>query len=211
MISADKQNVDYVCRISSGLAEGSTGEVPIFEILPSDQPGYVISHHSPTGAWTTVLRAANRLRNKETSNSASGPDYFGFSHPVIAKLIQELPNADKCIGYIKQEFIEQYGMSAARKKAGGGSVMPSTGAKGKQQRSSKDDGDDKEDDDEVNDDDGSSQQKQQNQAALFKQETGNNEDMDQDMDGGNDDEDGGDDEDEGDERAEADMEDVKID
>ncbi|KAJ3258271.1 hypothetical protein HK103_003752 [Boothiomyces macroporosus] len=40
--------------------------------------------------------AANKIRNKDHSNSASGPDYFGFSQPTIMKLIQAMPNADQC-------------------------------------------------------------------------------------------------------------------
>ena len=35
----------------------------------------------------------------------SGPEMFGFSHPTIAKLIQELPNAEMCDRYIFQEYI----------------------------------------------------------------------------------------------------------
>ncbi len=30
----------------------------------------------------------------------SGPERFGLSDPIIVKLIQELPNADKCTKYI---------------------------------------------------------------------------------------------------------------
>jgi len=36
--------------------------------------------------------------------SASGPDYYGLTHPTIAKMIQDLPNADKCRNYVWQEF-----------------------------------------------------------------------------------------------------------
>lgn len=35
----------------------------------------------------------------------SGPEMFGFSHPTIAKLIQELPNAAMCDKYIFQEYL----------------------------------------------------------------------------------------------------------
>jgi len=45
------------------------------------------------------------MRNKDHSNSASGPDYFGFTSSTIAKLIQDLPNADKCKNYRWQKVI----------------------------------------------------------------------------------------------------------
>jgi len=70
-----------------------------FEITSDDDPDYLVSQSTPTGAWTCVLKEANRIRNKESTNSASGPDYFGFSHVVIMKLIQDLPNANKCANY----------------------------------------------------------------------------------------------------------------
>ena len=45
------------------------------------------------------------MRNKDHSNSASGPDYFGFTSSTIAKLIQDLPNAKKCKNYKWQKVI----------------------------------------------------------------------------------------------------------
>jgi len=47
------------------------------------------------------------MRNKDHSNSASGPDYFGFTSSTIAKLIQDLPNADKCKNYRWQKVINK--------------------------------------------------------------------------------------------------------
>jgi hypothetical protein len=45
------------------------------------------------------MRQSNAVRNRTGSNSASGPDYYGFSQLVIAKLIQELPGARDCAKY----------------------------------------------------------------------------------------------------------------
>ena len=131
MISASS-SVDYICRIVEG-----PENVPMFEIHPSDQPDVVITHQSPTGAWTAVLRAANKLRNKETSNSASGPDYFGFAHPVVAKLIQELPGADQCANYIRQEFIEFAGGSGGQSGAASGGAPKKGKAKGAAEKTAK--------------------------------------------------------------------------
>ncbi|KAF9962935.1 hypothetical protein BGZ70_007784 [Mortierella alpina] len=82
------------------------GEAPKFQIDAADQPGKPIIAGTATGAWTHVVKAANAIRRRDHSNSASGPDYFGFSNATIAKMIQDLPNADKCETYIMQRFEE---------------------------------------------------------------------------------------------------------
>lgn len=92
-------NAQYRCRIVE--ADGH----PQFEVIPDDDPDNIIKSPTATGAWTTVLKMANKIRQKESSNSASGPDYFGFSHPTIAKLIQDLPGADKCANYVWQDYL----------------------------------------------------------------------------------------------------------
>ncbi|KAF9954489.1 hypothetical protein BGZ72_004566 [Mortierella alpina] len=79
---------------------------PGFQIDAQDQPGKPIIAGTATGAWTHVVKTANMIRRREHSNSASGPDYFGFSNATIAKIIQDLPNVDKCTSYIMQRFEE---------------------------------------------------------------------------------------------------------
>jgi len=101
---------NYTCRIKN--QDGASR----FEIIPDDDPENVVSAPTATGAWTTVLKEANRIRNKESTNSASGPDYFGFSHPVVIKLIQDLPNAKKCSKYVWQTFVEADTPNATKKK-----------------------------------------------------------------------------------------------
>ncbi|ORY04894.1 hypothetical protein K493DRAFT_253090, partial [Basidiobolus meristosporus CBS 931.73] len=102
MVDPESQTI-YVCKISDG------GDGPKFHIEPEDQPDNPIIANTATGAWTTVVKAVNTVRKREHSNSASGPDYFGFSHPTIAKMIQDMPNADKCQQYIWQQFIVMAG------------------------------------------------------------------------------------------------------
>ncbi|RKP22716.1 F/Y-rich N-terminus-domain-containing protein, partial [Syncephalis pseudoplumigaleata] len=95
----DKQTI-YTCSVRDGI------DGPKFYLEPEDQPDGIIEANTATGAWTTAVRLANRVRQREHSNSASGPDYFGFSHPTIAMLIQELPDAEKCTHYVFQKFEE---------------------------------------------------------------------------------------------------------
>ncbi|ORY07817.1 hypothetical protein K493DRAFT_403576 [Basidiobolus meristosporus CBS 931.73] len=132
MVDPESQTT-YVCRISDG------GEGPKFHIEPEDQPDNPIIANTATGAWTTVVKAVNTIRKREHSNSASGPDYFGFSHPTIAKMIQDLPNADQCKQYIWQEFIVMAGRGPGGKKSQKGATesKPNGKANGKTNGKSK--------------------------------------------------------------------------
>ncbi|BGP15010.1 hypothetical protein JCM10213_002846 [Rhodosporidiobolus nylandii] len=110
-------SADYLCRVVDG-----GDAAPRFELHPSDQPGVVISTGTPTGAWSTVVKAANKIRNKQHSGSVSGPDMFGFSHNVVKALIQELPGASAVKGYVSQTYVEDpsavpYGGSQSKKAA----------------------------------------------------------------------------------------------
>ncbi|KAF9994571.1 hypothetical protein BGZ80_000565 [Entomortierella chlamydospora] len=95
-----QQQTTYTCSVIDD------GEAPKFQIDAEDQPGNPIIAGTATGAWTHVVKTANQIRKRDHSNSASGPDYFGFSNATIAKMIQDLPNADKCKTYIMQRYEE---------------------------------------------------------------------------------------------------------
>ncbi|CAG8488301.1 9349_t:CDS:2 [Acaulospora morrowiae] len=92
------KNTIYTSKIEDGR------EGPKFIVQADDAPGQPIIASSATGAWTPVIKQANSIRNRKHSNAASGPDYFGLSQPTIRKMIQELPNSEKCKNYIFQEF-----------------------------------------------------------------------------------------------------------
>jgi hypothetical protein len=96
------ETVEYNCRIVDG-----GNNAPRFELEPADQPGVVISAGTPTGAWSQVVKTANKIRVRNHSNSVSGPDYYGLAHNVVKALIQELPGAAEVPGYIWQTFIEE--------------------------------------------------------------------------------------------------------
>ncbi|KAI7884833.1 hypothetical protein K492DRAFT_157982 [Lichtheimia hyalospora FSU 10163] len=95
-----KNNTVVVSTILDG------GDGPLFHVTAHDMPNQPIIANSATGAWTVVVRRSNEIRHREHSNSASGPDYYGFKHPTIAKLIQDLPGAEKLKYYIPQQFEE---------------------------------------------------------------------------------------------------------
>lgn len=106
--------------ITSTIIDG--GDSPRFHVVAADMPDEPIIANSATGAWTVVVRRSNEIRHREHSNSASGPDYYGFKHPTIASLIQDLPGAKDLEQYVWQTFEEMEPraakgvMAAAEKK-----------------------------------------------------------------------------------------------
>lgn len=73
-----------------------------------------------------MVKTANMIRRRDHSNSASGPDYFGFSNATIAKLIQDLPNSEKCNTYVMQLFEEPSATTGKSTPAGTAPTSPTT-------------------------------------------------------------------------------------
>lgn len=99
-----------------------------------------------------MVKTANMIRRRDHSNSASGPDYFGFSNATIAKLIQDLPNADKCKTYVMQLFEEPSATTGKSTPAGTAPTSP-TIEKRKHSVLGSNDQDGDEDEEEEDDDD----------------------------------------------------------
>lgn len=92
--------VVYHCTILDG------GDGPKFQIVAADVPDKPIIAGTATGAWSGVVKQANAIRQRQHSNSVSGPDFFGLGQNTIKHLIQELPNANKLKDYVWQNFVE---------------------------------------------------------------------------------------------------------
>ncbi|KAJ7741296.1 F/Y rich C-terminus-domain-containing protein [Mycena metata] len=92
--------VVYHCTILDG------GDGPKFQIIPSDVPDSPVIAGTATGAWSSIVKRANAIRQRQHSNSVSGPDFFGLGQNTIKHLIQELPNADRLRDYVWQHFVE---------------------------------------------------------------------------------------------------------
>ncbi|KAI0917401.1 hypothetical protein AcW1_007402 [Taiwanofungus camphoratus] len=92
--------VVYHCTILDG------GDGPKFQIVAQDMPDKPVIAGTATGAWSVIVRAANHIRNRQHSNSVSGPDFFGLGQNTIKHLIQELPNAKQLKDYVWQHFVE---------------------------------------------------------------------------------------------------------
>jgi len=80
------------------------GGAPEFRITAEDDPQHPITGNSSSGVWAQVVRRVAALKGpmdgeppptgKQLSH-VSGPEQFGFAHPVVAKMIQELPGASR--------------------------------------------------------------------------------------------------------------------
>ncbi|KAF7422503.1 hypothetical protein PC9H_010659 [Pleurotus ostreatus] len=92
--------VVYHCTILDG------GDGPKFQIVPSDTLDRPVIAGTATGAWSSIVKQANAIRNRQHSNSVSGPDFFGLGQNTIKHLIQELPNANRLRDYVWQNFVE---------------------------------------------------------------------------------------------------------
>ncbi|KAL0090208.1 F/Y-rich N-terminus-domain-containing protein, partial [Phycomyces blakesleeanus] len=91
-------DTQYTCQILDG------GDEPIFQLDADDNPGEVWRGPTPTTVWTIAVRRAFAIRNMDYGHNPVGPDFFGLRKNTIAKMIQDLPNADKCQNYIWQNF-----------------------------------------------------------------------------------------------------------
>ncbi|KAF7732020.1 hypothetical protein EC973_007125 [Apophysomyces ossiformis] len=93
-----KSDTQYICEILDG------GQEPIFRLEADDNPGDVYLGPTPTTVWTIAVRRAFAIRNMDYGHNPVGPDFFGLRKNTIAKMIQDLPNANKCKNYIWQTF-----------------------------------------------------------------------------------------------------------
>ncbi|KAI9283903.1 hypothetical protein BC943DRAFT_327303 [Umbelopsis sp. AD052] len=91
-------DTQYTCEILDG------GKEPIFRLQADDNMDEVFTGPTCTTVWTIAVRRAFAVRNMEYGHNPVGPDFFGLRKNTIAKMIQDLPNAEKCTNYIWQNF-----------------------------------------------------------------------------------------------------------
>ncbi|KAI7901653.1 F/Y-rich N-terminus-domain-containing protein [Cokeromyces recurvatus] len=91
-------DTQYTCEILDG------GDEPIFQLTADDNPNECWRGPTPTTVWTIAVRRAFAIRNMDYGHNPVGPDFFGLRKNTIAKMIQDLPDADKCKNYIWQNF-----------------------------------------------------------------------------------------------------------
>ena len=95
-----------------------------------EDPGHPIRGTSSSSCHAILLKAINKARygsendvydlitcstsGKDATNTGSGPEFFGYSHPVIVNLLQKLPNVSLCTKYKPMRFQEVSRASGSR-------------------------------------------------------------------------------------------------
>lgn len=88
---------------------------------------------SSTACQSIVLKNINKARDKQATNSGSGPEFFGYSNPTILNLLQKMPDAKKCPKYKFVRFAEPSRRGGGRKivsNSSGDVKKPSIKSKG---------------------------------------------------------------------------------
>lgn len=98
----------YTCQILDG------GEAPTFEVRSEEDPTHPFRGTSSSSCHAILLKAINKARGKDATNTGSGPEFFGYSHPVIVNLLQKLPNVSLCTKYKPMRFQEVSRASGSR-------------------------------------------------------------------------------------------------
>ena len=97
----------YVQEVLSSTTEPKE---PIFRLTCEDDPEYPIQSNTPSGVWSEVLERIKPQREaivgRALHSTISGPEQFGFSHPIIHQLIEELPDALQCANYDPNLFFQ---------------------------------------------------------------------------------------------------------
>lgn len=82
------------------------------------------------------------FRDKQATNAGSGPEFFGFSHPTILNLIQNMEDAEMCTKYKRMSFQQplsrgkQPGVGARTgRKGGNAQKLGATSSKEKAEKS----------------------------------------------------------------------------
>ena len=93
----------YTCRILD------YGDTPRFEIIPDSDVELAITGDTPDYCHSLLLQCINsQLEFRSIDTRPQGDWFFGLSHPTIANLIANIPNAKKCVnfkGMNKENFV----------------------------------------------------------------------------------------------------------
>eukprot|EP01016_Furgasonia_blochmanni_P047724 TRINITY_DN7041_c0_g1_i5.p1 TRINITY_DN7041_c0_g1~~TRINITY_DN7041_c0_g1_i5.p1 ORF type:complete len:195 (+),score=62.95 TRINITY_DN7041_c0_g1_i5:68-586(+) len=85
---------EYSCEIIDG------GEKPIYKVTSNEDQENPIIKDSSTGCWVHVLQRVNDLQEvKKAKVTISGTERFGLLEPNVVRVLEYLPNAEKCSKY----------------------------------------------------------------------------------------------------------------
>ncbi|KAI7905607.1 F/Y-rich N-terminus-domain-containing protein [Cokeromyces recurvatus] len=97
MVDPNNQTT-YTCKVEDGQ------DGPQFTLTAADAPEIELSARTATGVWALVIKKANEVRQKESANAISGPEYYGFANPLVIQMIEELDGVDQCARYSRRNI-----------------------------------------------------------------------------------------------------------
>ena len=96
------------------------GGHPVFRVTcqESDRDPEVFVADTSSGVWAKIGKRINECKEavigKKNFTQLSGPEMFGYGHPTVIRLLQELPGVEKLTKYETQTF-EVKGLKGAKK------------------------------------------------------------------------------------------------
>ena len=88
------QKARYTCEIMDG------GLKPIYKVTCSDVPDSPIIKDSSTGCWVYICKKVNDMaEHKKQKVTISGTERFGLLEDTVRKILENLPNSEKCSNY----------------------------------------------------------------------------------------------------------------
>lgn len=89
-----EQKCTYTCHIIDN------GDSPRFEIIPDNDSEFAISGPSPDYCHTTLLQVIHSATDTRNTNiRPRGEWFFGLLDAIVVNLIQNLPNANRCVNF----------------------------------------------------------------------------------------------------------------
>lgn len=83
-----------MCEILDG------GSKPLYKVTPMDDSQNPIVKDSSTGCWIDICKKLNdQSTNRRSNVTVSGPERFGLADLNVIRMLQTLPNAEKCTKY----------------------------------------------------------------------------------------------------------------
>ena len=88
------ERCQYACEILDG------GPKPLYKVTPLNDPESSILKDSSTGCWIDICKRLNEQSlNKRQNVTVSGPERFGLADLNVIRMLQTLPNVEKCMKY----------------------------------------------------------------------------------------------------------------
>jgi len=86
-------------QYTNEILEGPDGK-PLYRVTSSEDPDNPIVRDSSTGCWVYICHKVNDIADvKKQKVTISGTERFGLLEPNVCRILEFLPDAEKCMKY----------------------------------------------------------------------------------------------------------------